>query len=114
GLISRDLFSAAPLHFLSDLRDDVDAVFSEGNAARLITASHLRARTLASITGQSGEAALLSKRACTHKSQSSRNRWLMSPLSPKAPTRSLAATKSPRSGTVSRSQTMLGFIQAAV
>jgi putative ABC transport system substrate-binding protein len=24
-LISRDLFSAAPLHFLSDLRDDVDA-----------------------------------------------------------------------------------------
>jgi len=25
GLISRDLFSAAPLHFVSDLRDDVDA-----------------------------------------------------------------------------------------
>jgi len=25
GLISRDLFSARPLHFLSDLRDDVDA-----------------------------------------------------------------------------------------
>ena len=25
GLISRDLFSAAPLHFLSDLRDDVCA-----------------------------------------------------------------------------------------
>src|SRR5262245_13701177 len=25
GLISRDLISAAPLHFLSDLREDVDA-----------------------------------------------------------------------------------------
>jgi len=25
GLISRDLSSAAPLHFLSNLRDDVDA-----------------------------------------------------------------------------------------
>jgi hypothetical protein len=25
GLISRDLISAAPLHLLSDLRDDVDA-----------------------------------------------------------------------------------------
>jgi hypothetical protein len=25
GLISRDLFSAAPLHFHSDLQDDIDA-----------------------------------------------------------------------------------------
>jgi hypothetical protein len=35
-----DLFLAAPLHFPSDLRDDVSARgFSEGDAARPITAS---------------------------------------------------------------------------
>src|SRR5215472_15896664 len=39
-LISRDLSLAAPLHFLSDLREDVDArSFSEGDAARPTTAS---------------------------------------------------------------------------
>jgi hypothetical protein len=54
GLISR-VFLAAPLHFLPDLRNDVCARgFSEGDAARPITASQSpgRASRLASITGQ--------------------------------------------------------------
>ena len=47
GLISRDLSSAAPLHFLSDLQKMLTrAVFSEGDAARLITASQPPGRAL--------------------------------------------------------------------
>jgi hypothetical protein len=47
-LVSRDLFSAAPLHFLSDLLHDLArAVFSEGDAARPTTASQPPGRNAA-------------------------------------------------------------------
>src|SRR5262249_60476792 len=70
GLISRDLFSAA--RFTSSRTCEMmltRAVFSEGDAARPITASqppgaHAR---LASITGQGGKAALTPPQVCAAK-----------------------------------------------
>src|SRR5262245_13568895 len=62
-LISRDLNSATPLHFVLDLQDDVWARgFSEGDAARPITASQPTGactQDSQALTVKVGEAALL-------------------------------------------------------
>jgi hypothetical protein len=66
GLILGDLRSVAPLHFFSDLREDVDARGLSLRATRPaqqrqanLRCAHAR---LASITAQGGEAALLGQR----------------------------------------------------